>query len=115
VNLADVLLPFAVGCGGIVLGSILNYFILKRLFRGQVMGVIGLFEETKTGKEVAEMIHKLSDWSKGDTAEGLLEKVVQVIDRVNRFADSEDAKEIASKVIRALDDLIGDDGTGEIA
>ena len=108
-NIADILLPFAVGCGGIVLGSILNYFILKRLFRGQVTSVIGIFEGTKTGKELAEMIHKVSEWSKGDTAEGLLEKVVQVIDRVNRFADSEEAKELLSKIIRALDDLIGDE------
>lgn len=107
-SLTEIVLPFAIGCGGVVLGSVLNYFILKRLFRGQVMGVINIFEGTKTGKEVAEMIHKVSEWSKGNTAEGLLEKVVQLIDRVNRFADSEDAKEIASKIIRALDDLIGD-------
>jgi len=108
-SIIDYLMPLIIGATGVVLGSIINYYLLRKLFKGQVMGVIGIFEQTKTGKELAGMIHKVSDWSKGDTAEGLLEKVVQVIDRVIKFADSDDAKEITGKLIRALDDLIGDD------
>ena len=50
------------------------------------MGVLDIFEGTKTGKELADMIHRLNEFSKG-----------------------EDAKRVLGKLERALDDLIGDE------
>lgn len=85
----EYVMPLALGITGVVLGSILNYFILKRLFKGQVTSVVSIFEGTETGKEVAQMIHK-----------------------INKFSEGEDMKRILKKLEKALDDLIGEGGDG---
>lgn len=105
----EYILTFAVAVSGIVLGSVINYFVLKKLFRGQVTQIFDIFEGTKTGTELADMIHRANEFSKGEDAKEILGKVSETISKINKFIDSEESKELYSKIIRALDDLIGDE------
>ena len=85
-TIVDTLMPLAIGMVGIVLGSVINYFVLKKLIKGQVGQVLDIFEGTVTGKEIADMIHRL-----------------------NKFSKSEDAKRLIGKLEKALNDLIGEE------
>jgi len=62
---------FLVGMSGIVVGSVLNYFILRRLFARQttetmekVLNLLGkFFKENPEGQEFVDMVHRLNDWT----------------------------------------------------
>jgi len=84
-DIVDALVSMLFSLIGTTIGSVLGYLILKRIIKGQAKQILGEFTETKTSKEISEMIHKVSEYSK-----------------------SEDSKRILGKIEKALNDLIGD-------
>ena len=70
---------------GVTLGSVLNYFLFRRLFKKQTVGAIETAADTEQGKMVTELLMKLKE-----------------------FTESEEAKVIPGKLIKALDQLTGE-------
>ena len=85
----DYIMTFAVGMGGIVMGTVLNYFVLRKLFR-------------KQSQEIAEeFIEKLKELSKTKEADQFRE----ILSAISEFLKSEDAKEITQEIKRILRSL----------
>lgn len=70
--MSEVLTAFGVGLGGVVVGTVLNYFILRRLFSRQAKGVLDEFQKLPITQEVSEMVHQFHEWSKTEEAKGMM-------------------------------------------
>jgi len=80
---------FVAALGGICLGTVLNYFVLKRLFRQQSKSIMD------------DLIARLDALAKSKEAEQFRE----ILATVSEWLKSEDAKEIAEEIKRILRSL----------
>ncbi|GAJ12454.1 unnamed protein product, partial [marine sediment metagenome] len=77
--------PLLISLTGIVLASTINYLLFRRLFKNQAKDILTLFGETEEGKEVKDLLHRLSEYTKSEDATKMGEDLKSIVENVKHF------------------------------
>jgi len=79
-------ISFLAAMGGIVLGSIINYFVLRRLFKQQSKSImddliarLDALAKSKEADQVREILAVISEWLKSEDAKEIAEEIKRIL------------------------------------
>ena len=78
-SLIEYIIPSLLAIAAIPLATVLNYFILRRLFKSQTTGILDILKETQEWKEINELISKLKVFVDSKEAEEMLEDIKRIL------------------------------------
>ena len=85
-DVASYVITFAVAMGGIVLGSVINYFVLRRLFKQQsrsimddLIGRLDAMAKSEQADQVREILAVISEWMKSEDAKDIMKEIKRIL------------------------------------
>jgi len=85
-DIANYVITFAVAMGGIVLGSVINYFVLRRLFKQQsqsimddLIGRLDAMAKSEQADQVREILAVISEWMKSEDAKDIMKEIKRIL------------------------------------
>ena len=78
-SMIEYIVPSLLAIAAIPLATILNYFILRRLFKSQTTGILDILKETQEWIEISELINKLRVFVDSEEAEEMLKELKRIM------------------------------------